>query len=502
MTVLFKLMFWSFVALLVFLRIVYAIWGFAPRYNDVVYLVSAVGVAIMAFLWRGLLVRRKLSLEWLHGIDLFYATGTGVVFGASAMIAYDFHPSAYTCLTYQCFAVLTRSLIVPSTGRRSAIYGVLAFAPMALASIVLGLRVPQEIPPAAFMIGCLLVSGVAVLVSAAGSYILYGLRLQAHVAQQLGQYSLVRKIGEGGMGAVYLARHVLLRRPTAVKLLLPSRVGSAANLERFEREVQEMSQLTHPNTVVVFDYGRSPEGEFYYAMEYLGGGIDLERLVRAHGPQPSGRVAPILAQVCSALGEAHGRGIIHRDIKPANIILCERGGMPDVAKVVDFGLAKELTADTGTSGQVVLGTPDYVAPETINDPSQVGPAVDLYAVGAVGYYLLTGKRLFTGKTTVDVCMQHVTQPPPRPSDYAPAPVEPALEELILRCLAKKPHERFASAAELAAALNAVSRGGWTLAHARVWWREHRTPADASETAMPAPSTITVDLHERSQEVPA
>ena len=502
MTVLFKLMFWSFVALLVFLRILYGIWHKAPKYNDVVYLVSAAGLAIMAFLWRGLLVRRKLSLDWLHGIDVFYATGTGFIFGASAVLAYDFRPSAYTCLTYQCFAVLTRSLIVPSTGRRSMITGILAFVPMWIASVVLGLRVPQELPPAAYIIGCVLVSGVAVLVSAAGSYILYGLRRQVHAAQQLGQYSLVRKIGEGGMGAVYLARHVMLRRPTAVKLLLPSRVGSAANLERFEREVQHMSQLTHPNTVVVFDYGRSPEGEFYYAMEYLGGGIDLERLVRTHGPQPSGRVAPILAQVCSALAEAHGRGIVHRDIKPANIILCERGGMADVAKVVDFGLVKELTADTGASAQVVLGTPDYVAPETINDPSKVGPPADLYAVGAVGYFLLTGKRLFVGKTAVEVCMQHVTQPPPRPSEHAPVPVEPALETLLLRCLAKKPEERFASAAELSLALAAVPRAGWTPAQARAWWREHHIPAETIDASETPASTITVDFQERAPEVPA
>ena len=344
---------------------------------------------------------------------------------------------------------------------------------------------------------------VAVLLAAAGSRIIYGLRRQVSAAEQLGQYTLDRKIGEGGMGAVYLAHHVLLRRPTAIKLLLPDR-NRADSLERFEREVQLMSQLTHPNTVAVFDYGRSFDGVFYYAMEYLGGGVDLEHLVERYGPQPAGRVAGILIQVCGALQEAHDRGLIHRDIKPANILLCERGAMPDVAKVVDFGLVKEFTTETGASTQVILGTPAYIAPEAVTDPNSIGPAVDLYALGAVGYFLLTGRRMFEGKTAVDVCIQHVTTIPRRPSEVAAIHVPPELEAVIMRCVAKQPGDRHASAAALAVALAECPRGtDWNEEEARAWWRAFAIQEAATASTSSTPTrTMAIDLAGRDPSDPA
>jgi serine/threonine-protein kinase len=275
----------------------------------------------------------------------------------------------------------------------------------------------------------------------------------------------------------------------------PERVGADV-LERFEREVQHMAQLTHPNTVAVYDYGSSPDGVFYYAMEYLGGGIDLENLVRKHGPQPSARVAAILAQACGALYEAHTQGIIHRDIKPANMILCERGGMPDVVKVVDYGLVKDFTADTGASTQVVLGTPDYIAPEAFTNPANLSPAVDLYAIGCVGYYLLTGKRLFTGKTAMDICIQHVTKTPTPPSRLVE--VDPALEAIMMRCLEKDPAARPTSAAELRRDLLTVDMKAWPDAEARGWWERYRETSQALETATETPTTtMTVDLAART-----
>jgi serine/threonine-protein kinase len=363
------------------------------------------------------------------------------------------------------------------------------------AAVILAGETAQELPAPAFVVGALVLGVVPILLASVGSDIIYGLRRQVSAAMQLGQYTLDSKIGEGGNGAVYRAHHALLRRPTAIKLLLPDRVG-ADNLDRFEREVQHMSQLTHPNTVAVFDYGRSPDGVFYYAMEYLGG-IDLEHLVERFGPQPSGRVVHILLQVCGALHEAHAARLIHRDIKPGNIILCERGAMLDVAKVVDFGLVKEITRDTGASTQVVLGTPAYVAPEAVTDPDHITPAVDLYALGAVGYFLITGRPVFEGKTAVDVCIQHVTQPPLPPSELGVA-ISPALEAVLMTCLAKQPAQRHASAAALAEALEAVPPASdWSKADAAAWWERFRTSQAAGTAAAAAPtSTITVDLGAR------
>jgi len=496
LTVQLKVMFWCFASLLGFLAALYEIHpALRPALNRYVFVAFAVGLVHLASIWRLLLVRRTLSVATLYALDAYFLIGTSTFIGLAAVLSVDRRPAAYACLLYWCFAILSRALIVPSTGTRTAVVTGIGAVPLAAAAVVLAARAQWPVPPGyvdvpwpAFVLGFAQIAVVGVLLAAAGSRIIYGLRRQVAAAQQLGQYTLGRKIGEGGMGAVHLAHHLMLRRPTAIKLLLPDRVGRE-NLERFEREVKHMSQLTHPNTVAVFDYGRSPDGMFYYAMEYLGGGIDLQQLVKQHGRQPAERVRQILIQVCGALHEAHERGLIHRDIKPANIILCERGGLPDVAKVVDFGLVKELTADAGSS-QMILGTPAYLAPEAITEPSSVGPAADLYAVGAVGYFLSTGRAVFEGKTSVDVCVQHVTKAP-----VPPVGVPVALATLIMQCLAKLPAERPASSAALADALRAIGPlADWDEARAVAWWASFR-PSEVVATSELS-TALTIDMARR------
>ncbi len=238
------------------------------------------------------------------------------------------------------------------------------------------------------------------------------------IARQLGRYTLDEKIGEGGMGVVYRAHHAMLRRPTAVKLLRPEKINEKS-ISRFEREVQLTSHLTHANTITIYDFGRTPEGLFYYAMEYLDG-IDLQALVARHGPQPDGRVIRILSQMCASLVEAHGIGLIHRDIKPSNIILTRRGGMFDFVKVVDFGLVKAVdvgTISALTTDDSVVGTPLYMAPEAIRQPDQADARTDLYAVAAVGYFLLTGRPVFQGSTLADILFQQMSIDPEPPSAH-------------------------------------------------------------------------------------
>ena len=241
-------------------------------------------------------------------------------------------------------------------------------------------------------IACTLVSGV-----------IYGLRREVRTALQVGQYRLEHKLGEGGMGVVYRAQHALLKRPTAIKLLPPDKAG-ATTIARFEREVRLTARLTHPNTVTIFDYGHTPDGLFYYAMELLDG-ASLAEIVRADGPQPAGRVIHVLSGIAGALEEAHSVGLIHRDIKPSNVILCERGGRADVPKLLDFGLVKDVgaTADVGlTRESDITGTPLYMAPEALTSPGDVDARSDIYAVGAVGYFLVTGQHVFTGRTVAEV----------------------------------------------------------------------------------------------------
>ena len=308
-----------------------------------------------------------------------------------------------------------------------------------------------------------------VAVAVLGVLVLHWLRRRASRQNRLGQYTLIEKIGEGGMGVVYKANHALLRRPAAIKLL-PSERADERDLRRFEREVQLTSMLTHPNTIAIYDFGRTAQGTFYYAMEYLDG-FDLQTLVERDGPQEPARVAHLLAQLAGALQEAHAAGLIHRDVKPANVMCCQRGGTPDVVKVLDFGLIKQVGADAeGAQSDVhqIVGTPLYLSPEALIAPERVDAKSDLYALGAVGYFLLTGQPPFSGNSLLEVCGQHLHSEPVPPSERLGAPIPRELELLILSCLAKSPDERPVNAAALRAALLGFATD-WTQERAAQWW---------------------------------
>lgn len=318
------------------------------------------------------------------------------------------------------------------------------------------------------------------------------LRKTALNERRLGQYVLVQEIGRGNNGMVYRARHALMRRPVAIKLLSPD-LTNETTARRFEHEVQMTSQLTHPNTVAIYDYGHTPEGLFYYAMEFLSG-IDLNQLARQFGPQPAGRVIHILRQVCGSLAEAHRIGLIHRDIKPANIVLTHRGGLPDMVKVLDFGLVKAAHLRTGDKpgAEAVVGTPHFMAPEAVRDPQAVSARSDLYSVGAVGYWLLTAKTLFETQQVENLLQAQVTVMPVKPSERLGKTVSPDLEELIMRCLAKSPEDRPASAEALEEALAAcAAAGAWTTTEGESWWKTHMACLEPAPLAAIAEKTLVI-----------
>jgi serine/threonine-protein kinase len=457
-------------------------------------------IGTFAFLGAWLVARRgALSARALLVTDFVMTVGVSFAFAMMGRYA----PSWVRPEQFMAFVVgqllCIRAAVLPCPALHSVAVTAVSFAPIP----VLTYRIYEERPlpgsPGSLPLAMnSLVLGLVVVVTVGIiSYTVHGLRERVREALRLGQYTLTEKIGEGGMGVVYKASHALLRRPTAIKLLPPERAGEH-NLARFEREVQLTSQLTHPNTVSVYDFGRTPEGTFYYAMEYLDG-IDLQTLSDGDGAQEPARVIHLLAQIAGALAEAHRVGLIHRDVKPANAILCERGGTPDVVKVLDFGLVKQTgsAADpslTATGSQQIIGTPLYLSPEAITDPETMDGRSDLYALGAVGYLLLTGTPPFTGKSVIEVIGKHLHAPPTPPSERLGKPLPADLETLILKCLSKSPSERPSDAAALEAMLAGCAlSGAWTKERAFAWWREKGSALRSLRPSVPVSTGTTRTL---------
>jgi eukaryotic-like serine/threonine-protein kinase len=473
--------------------------------------------------------RGKRSVRALHVVDTacILIGGTAVAL-MPYRIPYPVRPD-YIALLALSYVVMTRAIYIPSTARRTALLAI-ALAPILLVNLYLAhlhghdpahytaaADLTVRDTPRAWAIRWTVIDGVwwaaATLVSTMTSRVFYGLRKEVSDARRLGQYTLHEVLGQGGMGIVYRASHALLRRPTAIKLLPSDNLGEES-VARFEREVQLTARLSHPNTIRIFDYGRTSEGVFYYAMEYLDG-VSLDRAVKLTGAMPAARVISILEQVAGALSEAHGVGLIHRDIKPANIILTEQGGVPDVAKILDFGLVKDVggatedgaTLEALSQADSIAGTPQYMSPEAITTPDKLDARTDIYALGAVGYFLVSGVEVFKGRTTLEVCSHHLhTEPLPpgqRVDRTSTHPVPADLEALILRCLAKTPSARPPSARQLRAELAALADAGrWSEEDARGWWSEHREPlrraaAGAAREPSASAATVEIDLDRRS-----
>jgi serine/threonine-protein kinase len=333
-----------------------------------------------------------------------------------------------------------------------------------------------------------LLVGAAVVIS----HVVTKLGQQVTRAREMGSYQLGELLGKGGMGEVYKATHRMLARPAAIKLIRPEMLGAvddeAAKLAvtRFRREAEAAANLRSKHTVELYDFGVTADGTLYLVMEFLEG-MDLETLVRQNGPLPSGRVVHILRQVCESLDEAHATGLVHRDIKPANIHLGRVGLRHDFVKVLDFGLVKETASSKmGDSlstipGQLALGTPGYMAPEmALGEP--IDGRADIYALGCVAYYLITGELVFEADTAVQMIARHLQTAPIPPSERTDKPVSPDLERLILKCLAKDPAARPQTAAQLIQALEFIPTEGWTEDQARRWWDANSRPAIAGDSS--------------------
>jgi serine/threonine-protein kinase len=455
--------------------------------------------AFTGILWTS----RPLSLARLRGIEtvllgaclahMALVVWLDLEFGGSlvrALVASPAHwgrPVAYWAFPFFVLIVAYGTLI-PNTGRRCLlVVGTMALTPLTVLAVT-GLSAGATLTSnlAFLLLYLAMYMGVAVAIATYGSHRIEVLRQEAFEARKLGQYRLKQRLGSGGMGEVYLAEHALLRRPCALKLIRPERAGDEQHLRRFEREVQAMATLTHPSTVEIYDYGHAADGTFYYVMEYLPG-LNLDQLVQRHGPLPPARAVHLLRQVCGALAEAHAVGLVHRDIKPGNILACERGGRHDVAKLLDFGLVQthnlagsgaEATRLTQTGA--IAGTPAYMAPEQAAGKMDLDARADIYSLGAVAYFLLTGRPPFVRETPLLTLLAHLTDSLPPPRELRPdLPAD--LEAVVLRCLEKDPTPRFPDAESLERALaQCACAGGWSWEEAAAWWRAQATEAAAAQ----------------------
>jgi serine/threonine-protein kinase len=457
-------------------------WG---RPGDIV---AALSIGVSLWLWwhtRRRSCRPRQALDIALGYQVFLGLGMGI------LNQWEPHRVLAGRLSWLCVLILLFPMIAPNTPRKTLIASMLVASMDPVGLLVAHAR-GLDTPRFAVVLWNYLPNYICALIAVIPSKIM--MRIGRHVqrARELGSYRLVHLIGRGGMGEVWHATHRMLARPAAIKLIKPEILGTrneketSAVIQRFQREAEAASCLQSPHTIRLYDFGETRAGTFYFVMELLDG-LDLETLVRRHGPLPPHRVVYLLRQACESLGEAHDRGLIHRDVKPANIYLCRLGREYDFVKVLDFGLVKydhdESLLETmkGTT-DLTTGTPAYMAPEMASGDS-VDRRADLYALGCVAYWLLTGELVFSAESPLKMLIQHIQAVPVPPGIRSGRPVPPELERLIMRCLEKDPASRPSTADELLADLERVElERTWDPVLARTWWEEHIAAAEPSRPA--------------------
>ena len=449
------------------------IWGPRQTILTLIGMIASLGVALLA-------ARLKDRPELVLNLGLVFEVFNSLIV---SLICEWYPRQDPQAVSWVCVTIVLWPAIVPSSPRKTLVASLAAATTIPIA-IWYGLTLHPNPEINSFILLWLILPGyVCAVLAVVPANVIRALGRQVRKARELGSYSLEDRIGKGGMGEVYRAKHRLLARPAAVKLISPSALrGASAEenrvvIERFRREAEAAATLRSPHTIELYDYGVAEDGTFYYVMELLDG-LDFQDLVHRYGPLPSERVVHLLTQACDSLGEAHLAGLVHRDVKPSNILACRMGLKVDYVKVLDFGLVKndpkhsEKQMEITTAGSL-SGTPSYMAPESISGIATVGPAADVYALGCVGYWLLTGQTVFKASNPTMMMLQHVQASPVPPSLKSPQPVPRDLEEIIMRCLAKDPSDRPSDAAALAGLLERCRIAmPWTQARAHDWWRGH------------------------------
>lgn len=433
---------------------------------------------------------KHVSLVWLRRAELLvfglplllflllqYTRAVGC---CQKMGYFDFPADVWIVLMF------TYALFIPNTMKRAAVViSLMAAAPILLLAVMIPTHhemaqlVMNQSSAQDGLVSFILLTVLTAVASVFGVDTISSLQREAFEARQFGQYRLKHKIGAGGMGEVFLAEHQMMKRPCVLKMIRPDRVGDDKVLARFQREVRATARLSHWNTIEIFDYGRTTDGTFYYVMEYLPG-MSLAQLVKQHGALPPQRAVYLLRQVCAALSEAHGMGLIHRDIKPGNIFVAQRGGVYDVAKLLDFGLVKPLIDDQPvdlTAEGTITGSPLFMSPEQATGETRADVRSDIYALGAVAYYLVTGRPVFEETKPIRLILAHAQQEVTPPSHHCDG-IPEELERIILRCLAKSPADRYQTVDELAEDLEACEvESPWGPKDAARWWKQRAfTPA--------------------------